>query len=110
MDNKPDQAVRICAGAGFGQKSQATRGKRKREAKKGNVPGSLIVTDEGAGKRQWLQSPDEGKTIINLDPTSGGKTTVTGLTSLQFYWFRCRLVLTKGRYGDWTPWFGEFAP
>jgi hypothetical protein len=110
MDDKPEEALRICTDAGFGNKSRATRGKRKREAKPGNIPGSLIVTDEGAGKRQWQQSPDEGKAITHLDPTTGGKTTATGLTSLQFYWFRCRLVLTKGRYGDWTPWFGAIAP
>jgi hypothetical protein len=110
LNDKPLNAEEICVNAGFDHKGMATRGQRKREAVPGNEPGSLIATDTGAGYRQWQGSYDGGETIVALDPTRGGEITKTGLTSGQFYSFRCRLVLTKDRYGDWTDWFGAEVP
>jgi hypothetical protein len=110
LDLDPEDAERMCADAGFDRKSMATRAKRKREVQKGNESGSLIITDEGPGMRQWQMSADGGVTSSDLPPTTGGITSVSGLAPDKDYVFRCRLVNTKNRYGDWTSWFGEKKP
>lgn len=92
-----------CASAGFDVRVTVLHGKRKDSAQS-VVEGEVELEGSGAGHHQWQQSPDEGETIINLDPTSGGKKTVTGLTSNIILWFRNRTVLTKGQYGEWSAW------
>ncbi len=106
----PDEAVRICNDAGFEYKSVFIRTKRPNKVLKAVEPGVLVVWAQGKGQRQWQESPDTNQgTIIDLPPTSGGITTVRNLISKKEYWFRWRLVLTKGRYGAWSDWYSGTA-
>jgi hypothetical protein len=103
MKSDPAHAEAICLGAGYDVKKAASHGPRQDTAKS-TEEGVVKLTGAGRGPHQWQQSPDNGTTIIQLDPTSGGKATVTDLASGAKMWFRNRTVLTKGRFGDWSQW------
>jgi hypothetical protein len=103
METNPANAEAVCLGAGYDVKRITIRGKRQDTAKS-TEEGVVALTGAGKGGHQWQQSPDNGTTIIQLDPTSSGKTIVTDLPSGAKMWFRNRTVLTKGRFGDWSQW------
>ena len=107
----PEEGVRICNDAGFEYKVISIRPKRGNKVFQGTEPGTLIIWGEGEGYRQWQESPDPNQeTIIDLPPTRGGETSVTGRRPKAEYWYRWRLVLTKGRYGEWSKWYNGTAP
>ena len=107
----PEEGVRICNDAGFNHKIISIRPKRKNTVNQGTEPGSLIIYGEGKGFRQWQESTDPNQeTFTDIAPTRGGKLIVTGRLSKREYWYRWRLVLTKDRYGEWSPWYSGFAP
>jgi hypothetical protein len=110
MDANPANAVAIAESGGYDCKAETTHGKRQTKAKKGPIPGCVLLEGAGEGMHQWMQSPDGGKTIIHLDPTTGGKKTVVGLTSDVRMYFRSRLVLPKEQYGEWSDWVSIMVP
>jgi hypothetical protein len=107
VDNvSPAEGVRICNDAGFEHKIITVRSPRKNEVKQGTESGTMYVYAEIAGFHQWQESTDAAHAIIvALDPTRGGILEVKGRTPKQEYCYRWRLVLSKGRYGDWSPWY-----
>ena len=96
-------AETICLGAGYNVKRETSHGPRKDTATS-TQEGLVELGGAGAGPHQWQQSSDGGITIIALDPTRGGKTSVPGLVSNSTHWFRNRQVLSKGQYGEWSNW------
>lgn len=107
----PDESIRICLDAGYDYRIIHVRGPRKNNVKQSTEPGVLVVEGTGEGGRQWEMSSDANHQVVTkLDPTSGGVVEVRDLESSHQYWFRWRLVLTKGRYGAWSDWYFGFAP
>jgi hypothetical protein len=103
-DLKPAQSEAIIKSAGMQVKKSGSRDKRKDEVKDGIEEGSVFITGKGSGAHQWQQSTDGGETQTELNPTTKGNTTVTGLESGKKYWFRNRQIKPKGEYGPWSPW------
>jgi hypothetical protein len=110
MDNDETNARTTCEGAGYVCKAESLRGKRTTKATPGHMPGMVLLEGEGLRMHQWQQSPDGGKTIVNIDPTTSGKKTVTGLTSDVREWFRGRQVLPDEQYGPWSAWVSVMVP
>ncbi len=110
MDKDPVSATQICTDAGFDYYVAKGGKARKTGAFKSTEPGVLVVQITGGGQQQFQISPDEGASFKDLDPVTCASTMVRGLISKKVYWFRARRVMTKGRYGEWTPWFSEEAP
>ena len=110
MDKYPVSATQICTDAGFDYYVAKGGKAKKTGAFKSTEPGVLVVQITGGGQQQFQMSTNEGETFTTLDPVTCASTMVRGLISKKEYWFRGRRVLTKGRYGEWTLWFSEFAP
>ena len=110
MNNNPLTAVEICLSAGFDYFVVKGKSPRKTGAFRSTEPGVLIVQIAGSGQHQFQISEDGGETFTDLPPVTCASTQAVGLISKKEYWFRGRRVLTKGRYGEWTGWFSEFAP
>ena len=103
-------AVEVCLSAGFEYYVVLGRATRKTGAFRSTEPGVLIVQIAGGGQHQFQISEDGGETFTDLPPVTCASTQAVGLISKKEYWFRGRRVRTKGRYGEWTAWFSEFAP
>ena len=103
-------AVEVCVSAGFDYYIVSGRPPRKTGAFRSTEPGVLIVQIAGGGQQQFQISTDGGETFTDLPPVTCASTQAVGLISKKEYWFRARRVMTKGRYGEWTGWFSEFAP
>jgi len=110
MDADAVNAETICDGAGYAKKKETVHGPRQDEAKPGMNEGEVMLTAAGTGAHQWEQSPDDGTTIINLDPTTTGKKQVNDLRPGEKVWFRNRTVLPKGKYGAWGQWISVRVP
>jgi len=104
MDSDKPNAANICTGAGYDVGKKGGKGERKNTIKPGNEPGSVVMTGVGSGHHDWEISYDGGVTPVPVDSTSSGKTTLDGLKPKTDIWQHNRLVLTKGRHSDWTPW------
>ena len=110
----PDEAIRMCLAAGYAYKSTNVRGKRKNAVKQTTEAGVVDVDGEKRGGRMWQMSfnPYANPAVItDLQSTSGGvkKGVDTGKSKVEVF-FRWRLVLTKGRYGEWSPWYSGLTP
>jgi len=103
-------AVEVCVSAGFDYYIVSGKPARKTGAFRSTEPGVMLVQIAGGGQQQIQISTDGGETFMDLPPVTCASTQVVGLISKKEYWFRGRRVLTKGRYGEWTGWFSEFAP
>ena len=103
-------AVEVCLSAGFDYYVVSGKTTRKTGAFRSTEPGVLIVQIAGGGQQQFQISTDGGETFTDLPPVTCASTQAVGLISKKEYWFRGRRVMTKGRYGEWTGWFSEFAP
>ena len=103
-------AVEVCLSAGFDYYVVSGKAPRKTGAFRSTEPGVLIVQIAGGGQQQFQISTDGGETFTDLPPVTCASTQAVGLISKKEYWFRGRRVMTKGRYGEWTGWFSEFAP
>ena len=103
-------AVEICLGAGFDYYVVSGKTTRKTGVFRSTEPGVLIVQIAGGGQHQFQISTDGGETFTDLPPVTCASTQAVGLISKKEYWIRARRVHTKGRYGEWTAWFSEFAP
>jgi hypothetical protein len=102
-DKTPATAETIIIGAGYDVKKTAVKQKQNDAARTGKVSGDVIITAKGAGPHEWQMSKDK-VSIINLDATSGAKTTVNDLTPGDVWYFRSRPILKKGIKGDWSDW------
>lgn len=109
-DSDITNAVAIAIDGDFDYTSHGTRGPRENGLFQTTETGVLLGQLSGPGRRDWQSTPDNGKTIVKEDGTSGGVKVLRGLTSGQKYGLRGRVVLTKGRYGDWSNWMYEEAP
>lgn len=108
-DANMERAESIILSAGMEVKKEASRNVADNDVEDGQEFGTVVLTGKGAGAHQWQQSPDQGTTIIQLDPTMVANITVKGLVPGQKVWFRNRQVLRKGEYGDWCTWI-PFIP
>jgi hypothetical protein len=102
-DKTPATAETIIIGAGCDVKRTAIRQKQNDTVRTGEVSGDVIITAKGAGPHEWQMSKDK-VSIINVDATSGAKTTVNDLTPGDVWYFRNRPILKKGIKGDWSDW------
>ena len=110
MDDDRPNAIVIATGAGFETKTESAHGPRKAKVIKGNETGSFVVHAEGRGQHEWQESLDNGATFAYCGSTRGGVLEVEGKTPDKRYYYRARMVLSKGRKGDWGPWVSEVAP
>ncbi len=108
-DANVERAESIILSAGMEVKKDGGRSAPDNDVEDGQEIGTVVLTGKGAGAHQWQQSPDQGITIVNLDPTMVANITVKGLVPGQKVWFRNRQVLRKGEYGDWCTWI-PFIP
>ncbi|MBI4946090.1 MAG: hypothetical protein HY840_06790 [Bacteroidetes bacterium] len=103
-DANPKNAETIVISSGFDVKHLGTHGKEAISVKpKKGESGTMIATVkkvEGAIANLWEYSTDEGKTWIDMDASSKGKTEITGLTPGSKLIVRNRPVLRKGK-GTW---------
>lgn len=100
----PTIAVTIIESAGFFVKIRTTGQKRINAAYNTQIPGTVIITADGGGHTQWEMSKDM-VTITILPPTNGSKTTVSGLTVSDVWYFRSKKVDSKKKTYNWSPWF-----
>ncbi len=100
----PTIAVTIIESAGLFVSSKGGSEKRKNEAFNTQIPGTVIITADGGGHTQWEMSKDM-VAITNLPSTNTSKTTVTGLTPGDTWYFRSKKVDTHQKTYNWSPWF-----
>jgi hypothetical protein len=98
--DKPN-AKTIIEEAGMQVKGEATRGKRKNNAKNGAEDGQAILESEGTGPHNWRYSDDNMLTWNLLPGTRGGRGIVNHLKSGVKYWFQSQQILTKGKEAPW---------
>jgi hypothetical protein len=109
----PVEAIRICTGAGYTYKAIVVRGPRPNRVRKMTEAGWVEVEGEGKGGRDWqfsLAPFAENPVIKDMEYTTGGITTYKVGQSRVDAWFRWRLVLTKGRRGEWSDWYKGETP
>lgn len=106
-DAKPASAESIIQSATMKVKVVKGRDAQIDEVFDGDESGSVLLLGKGAGAHQWQQSPDNGVTIVHLDPTLAANTNVNGLTPGSTVYFRNRLILPKGTYGPWSLWLSH---
>ncbi len=100
----PTIAVTIIESAGLFVSMKGGSEKRKNEAFNTQIPGTVIITADGGGHTQWEMSKDM-VAITNLPSTNTSKTTVTGLTPGDTWYFRSKKVDTNKKTYNWSPWF-----
>ena len=99
----PANAAIIAHDAAMTLRTQAPRSKPLLAIKRGAVSGTVQAVAKaakGARANHWQLSTDGGKTWVELEPTTGAKTTVENLTPGSSVSFRHR-VLTKAGLSDW---------
>ena len=101
--NKPNAGL-IATNAGFGTKTINPRGKRPNAVFQATEPGCLIVWGEGPGQHEFQKSFNEGHEFVLDGSSPSGIYEARGLNSNEKVWFRSRMVLTRGRFGEWGPW------
>ena len=103
-DANPKNAETIITSSGFDVKHESVRTKEALSVKpKKGESGTMIVTVkkvDGAIANLWQMSVDGGKTWTELDATTQGKITITGLTPGSAVMLRHRPILRKGK-GTW---------
>ena len=106
VDAAADEASALAIAQSFSMtlKGIASHGVRQDEIKQGTEGGTVIYYMKGEGPHQLQISYDGGDTREGLDPTSSGRTTLTGLVPNKNFWLRNRQILTKGAYSEWTDW------
>jgi hypothetical protein len=98
----PANAAIIAQDAAMTIRTQAPRSKPLLAIKRGTISGTVQAVAKavkGAKANHWQYSTD-GKTWIDLDPTTGAKITLQHLTPGSTVSFRHR-VLTKAGMSDW---------
>jgi hypothetical protein len=100
----PTIAVTIITGAGLFVAVKHGTQKRNNAAYNTQIPGTVIITADGGGHTQWEMSKDM-VAITNLPSTNTSKTTVTGLTPGDTWYFRSKKVDTQKKTYNWSPWF-----
>ena len=100
-DADPVNAETIVKAADMDVKQKANHQKQGNTAKNGSLPGTVILTGQGRGPHNWRMSTDEINWIL-LPASKGSKTRVSGLHSLEAYYFQNCQVLTNGETGDWS--------
>ena len=102
-DANPGNAAAIIGNAGFFVKGEGGAQKRQNAAFNSQLPGTVILTADGTGHHQWEMSKDQ-VAITTLPPTSTSKTTVSGLTFGDTWYFRSKKVDTKKKTYNWCAW------
>jgi hypothetical protein len=97
-------AVTVIESAGLFVSGKGGSEKRKNEAYNTQIPGTVIITADGGGHTQWEMSKDM-VAITNLPSTDTSKTSVTGLTPGDTWYFRSKKVDTKKKTYNWSAWF-----
>jgi hypothetical protein len=97
-------AATIIASVGFFVRVIGGGQKRKNEAYNTQIPGKVIITADGGGHTQWESSKDM-VTITQLPSTNTSKTSVSGLTYGDTWYFRSKKVDTIRKTYNWSPWF-----
>jgi hypothetical protein len=97
-------AVTIIESAGLFVRGKGGSSKRKNEAYNTQIPGKVIITADGGGHTEWEMSKDM-VAITNLPSTDTSKTSVSGLTPGDVWYFRSKKVDTKKNTYNWSPWF-----
>ena len=103
-DANPNIAVTIIGNAGFFVRTPRGGQKRINAAYNTQIPGTVIVTADGGGHTQWEMSKDM-LAVTNLPSTNASKTTITGLTPGDVWYFRSKKVDTAKKTYNWSPWF-----
>ncbi|HEX7413786.1 MAG TPA: hypothetical protein VF411_07030, partial [Bacteroidia bacterium] len=103
-DANPNIAVTIIENAGFFVRGKSGNHKRVNEAYNTQIPGKVIITSDGGGHTQWEMTKDM-ITITNLPSTNTSKTSVSGLTYGETWYFRSKKVDTKQKTYNWSSWF-----
>jgi hypothetical protein len=99
----PANAAIIAQDAAMTLRTQAPRSKPLLAIKRRVVSGTVQAVAKaakGAKANHWEYSTDGGKTWIELEPTTGARTTVQNLTPGSTVSFR-HCVLTKAGLSDW---------
>jgi hypothetical protein len=100
----PGITVTVIESAGLFVRTKGGNSKRKNEAYNTEIPGTVIITADGGGHTQWEMSKDM-VTSTNLPSTNTSKTSVTGLTPGDVWYFRSKKVDTKKKTYNWSAWF-----
>jgi hypothetical protein len=99
----PADAVALIVGAGLEVQKPRKRKTRDLSVRYLGISGAVLLTAlavEGAGAYYWEYSLDQ-KVWATPPETRTGKTTITGLTPGQVYYFRFRTLTGKGK-GDYS--------
>jgi hypothetical protein len=99
----PTLAATIIESAGFFVAAQRGGQKRQNAAFNTEIPGTVLLTADGEGHREWEMSKDMIN-IIQLPATSTSKTTVPNLTLGDSWYFRSKKVDTKKNTYNWCGW------
>jgi hypothetical protein len=100
-DANPAKASVIIASAGMAIKKSGSNARSQDIATDGPVAGSVNLSSEGKGPREWRMSTD-GINRVNLPATTTQKTMVSGLAEGTEYYFQYRLILPNGQISDWS--------
>ena len=100
-DSNPANAEVVILGAGYDVKKSSSKGKQQNSVKDGVDEGSVILVAEGKGPHEWRMGKDEIVWTL-LESTFTSKTTVSGLTPGDKYFFQNRQLLSKGRKTEWS--------
>ncbi len=100
----PGIAKTIIESAGLFVRGKSGNSKRKNEAYNTQIPGKVIITADGGGQTEWEMSKDM-VAITHLPSTRTSKTSVSGLTYGDTWYFRSKKVDTIKKTYNWSPWF-----
>lgn len=99
----PGQAAGIIEACGFFVIPKHGRPARQNAAFNTQIPGTVMLTADGAGPHEWQMSKDMVD-ISSLPATKTSKTIVEELNPGDVRYFRNKKFNTKARTYNWSPW------
>jgi hypothetical protein len=102
-DANPAIATVVIEACGFFVKPTHGRPARQNAAFNTQIPGTIMLTADGAGPHEWQMSKDMVD-ITTMPPTTTSKTIVEELNPGDVLYFRNKKFDTKARTYNWSSW------